>query len=415
MAGGRARLGQVGLALAVAVSVACQTPPPAPPPESLVTPLELEQESQPILFKDVIFRIPSGKLIGGWYRGINDRLVKEIRWNSNLGRTVEFNVAGTDRLLERGYNAVDPAGAMFTDEPVATTRFKLGGVVKELTLNAYFDSGLRRGYAISELSMDVQLFDSAVREIVFSRQYTGWGLDEGRDPRALSPAVLNAFDKALADPEFAAIVIGPPAAVLAAGEPVAVPRCADGPYVLPRDLESAREAVVTVRAGSGSGSAVIVSSEGHALTAAHVVQGLKEVQVLMPFGVRLPAEVVRIDKPSDAALLRISGSEHRCIAIEEVAALDVGSEVFAIGSPLGEDLPRSVTRGIVSGRPELDGLELIQTDASVNLGNSGGPLLDNDGRIVGIVVQKALGIGIEGTAFALPIDTATERLAISWD
>ena len=83
-----------------------------------------------------------------------------------------------------------------------------------------------------------------------------------------------------------------------------------------------------------------------------------------------------------------------------------GTDLFAVGHPLGEGLSFSVSRGIVSGFREMDGVRFIQTDASLNPGNSGGPLLDMNGHLVAIVVWKAVGADLEGLGFGVPIQDA---------
>jgi serine protease Do len=88
--------------------------------------------------------------------------------------------------------------------------------------------------------------------------------------------------------------------------------------------------------------------------------------------------------------------------------------VFAVGSPLGGELSWSVSRGVISGVRDLDGRQLLQTDASLNPGNSGGPLIDSHLRVLGIVSFKVAGDGIEGIGFGVPADVVEERLGLSW-
>jgi S1-C subfamily serine protease len=103
-----------------------------------------------------------------------------------------------------------------------------------------------------------------------------------------------------------------------------------------------------------------------------------------------------------------------CVPVARVAP-EVGIEVFAIGSPLGSGLEFSVSKGIVSGARRVDDMRFLQTDASVNPGNSGGPLLDLAGEVVAIISWKIAAQGLEGLGFGVPVDAVVERLKIVMD
>jgi S1-C subfamily serine protease len=171
-----------------------------------------------------------------------------------------------------------------------------------------------------------------------------------------------------------------------------------------------------VRAGQGSGSGFVIDDDGHLLTNAHVVEGVKRVEVeIGDDGDSRSAEVVGMDPSSDVALLHVEESEDlRPLETGDSSDVDVGDPVVAIGNPFGLD--RTVTTGIVSAKQRQiqapNGFsisDVIQTDAAVNPGNSGGPLLDGAGRVIGINSQIASGSGgNDGVAFAVPIATAQD-------
>ena len=119
------------------------------------------------------------------------------------------------------------------------------------------------------------------------------------------------------------------------------------------------------------------------------------------------------DEEADLALLRIQGRNHPCAPIRVAdRELALGSDVFAINVAIGDDRRPTITRGVVSGYPEKDGRRFIQTDASLNPGGSGGPLLAPDGRVAGITVLKVVGEGIEGLGLAVPAHEAVRQLDI---
>jgi serine protease Do len=159
----------------------------------------------------------------------------------------------------------------------------------------------------------------------------------------------------------------------------------------------------------GLGSGFIVSNDGYILTNAHVVDGSKEVDVKLTDRREYKAKVVGTDPKSDIALLKIDARNLPTVRIGDSSHLKVGQWVVAMGSPFGFE--NSVTAGIVSAKSRsLAGdsyVPFIQTDVAVNPGNSGGPLFDLDGDVIGINSQiySQTG-GYQGLSFAIPIDIA---------
>jgi S1-C subfamily serine protease len=161
----------------------------------------------------------------------------------------------------------------------------------------------------------------------------------------------------------------------------------------------------------GQGSGVLFTPDGYALTNHHVVEGASILKASLPDGSAWPAELVGVDPDTDIALLRIGGSGHPAAAIGRSASLRTGQMVVAIGNPFG--FQSTVTAGIVSAlgrslRARSGRLidSVIQTDAPLNPGNSGGPLVDGAGRVIGINTA-AIAHG-QGICFAVGIDTAID-------
>jgi S1-C subfamily serine protease len=159
----------------------------------------------------------------------------------------------------------------------------------------------------------------------------------------------------------------------------------------------------------GAGSGVIVSPDGYALTNNHVVRGAGRVEGVLHDGSVVPAEVVGADPDTDLALLRLGGRGHPAAQLGDSDALKVGELSIAIGNPLG--LQATVTVGVISAlrrtlRGESGRLieDVIQTDAALNPGNSGGALVDADGAVIGI--NTAIIGGAQGICFAVPSNTA---------
>jgi putative serine protease PepD len=167
--------------------------------------------------------------------------------------------------------------------------------------------------------------------------------------------------------------------------------------------------VVQVRSGQGSGSGVVIDARGHVLTNHHVVEGVRSVSLVDSSGRTVTAQVIGSDAGSDIAVLRAGDGQLPAANLGVSADLAIGQPVIAVGSPLG--LNGTVTSGVISAVDRRSSSEaMIQTDAPINPGNSGGPLVDLDGRVVGINTSIAtLGGGRAGNigiGFAVPIDRA---------
>lgn len=271
-------------------------------------------------------------------------------------------------------------------------------------------------------------------------------LDEPAPPRRRPlgglPTILavSALSASLASAGTAAVLLGLPAAAPAAtgvgGVQVGSGSGAEVDGDLPAIVAAARESVVTITAdGVGSnglspfqvptrgvGSGVILTTDGYILTNRHVVAGSDSLTVAMSDGTELPGRVVRLAADTDLALLKVEATGLPAAVIGDSEALAVGQTAIAIGSPLGS-YTETVTRGIVSGldreitvadeatRQRVTLRGLIQTDAAINPGNSGGPLLDGDGRVVGI--NTAIAADAEGLGFAIPIAAAAELIDLA--
>ena len=157
----------------------------------------------------------------------------------------------------------------------------------------------------------------------------------------------------------------------------------------------------------GQGSGVIMDEEGYILTNNHVVQGASGIHVSLNEGRTVPARIIGEDWPTDLALIKIETKGLLAAEWGNSDRLEVGALVWAVGSPFGLD--QSITAGIVSAKDRQAGphQQFLQTDAAVNPGNSGGPLVDALGRVVGINTA-IVGRSYQGISFAIPSMIAQE-------
>jgi S1-C subfamily serine protease len=179
-------------------------------------------------------------------------------------------------------------------------------------------------------------------------------------------------------------------------------------------LPSVASLAVRTSRGEGSGSGSVITADGYLLTSAHVVAGANSAEAAFTDGTTVKVDVVGRDVLSDLAVLKARGAVPAPVAMGRAEDLRVGQLVVAVGSPLG--LAGSVTAGIVSGLgrslPTKSGRvvdEVIQTDAALNPGNSGGALADGRGRMVGVSTAVA-GVGL---GLAVPVNDSTHRIIAS--
>lgn len=184
---------------------------------------------------------------------------------------------------------------------------------------------------------------------------------------------------------------------------------------MPTNFEEAMEATVTVKTNEGHGSGIIVSNNGYILTNFHVVSSSKDLEVILGNGEKLKATLVRKNEINDLALLKVNQNFDIAFSIPSVKNFNIGQEVYAIGTPAAIELGQTLSKGIVSGFRKFDYGEMIQTDVSINFGNSGGPLIKNSAELMGIVNSKIVGKGIEGVAFCIPAYKVFELLGISYE
>jgi putative serine protease PepD len=183
-------------------------------------------------------------------------------------------------------------------------------------------------------------------------------------------------------------------------------------------LPAVVELQVSSAGQQGTGSGVVLRSDGYILTNAHVVEGATRITVTLQSGERVDAELVGSDATDDLAVVRVAKTGLQAATVGRSASLAVGQRVIAVGSSFG--LEGSVTEGIVSalhrvvlaggpGQDSSDLIDAIQTDAAINPGNSGGALADDRGRVIGITTAIESSSGANaGVGFAVPIDRAVQ-------
>ena len=179
-----------------------------------------------------------------------------------------------------------------------------------------------------------------------------------------------------------------------------------------RKIADAVGGVVTIMNSAGTGSGVLVSGDGYVLTNSHVVGDDKEVRVRWSDGIEGLAQVERVSKNRDIAIIKTNPRDRTPLAIKR-GPVTPGDRVYAVGSPNGKAFQGTVSSGVISAERVIDGLRYIQSDVSISPGSSGGALLDESGSVIGITVAFYLNGGRPaGLNIFIPIGDAMDFLAL---
>ncbi len=183
-------------------------------------------------------------------------------------------------------------------------------------------------------------------------------------------------------------------------------------------IETALQATVTIEVtgpdGVGHGSGFITSSDGMIITAAHVIEGATSALVRLQNGEELNVEgVIAIDGARDFAIVRVAGFDLPTVPLGNADDLSVGQRVIVIGAPIDAALAGTISDGLLAADRLIDGTRTLQISAPTSPGNSGGPVLTEQGQVIGLVVSGITLDGAENINFALPINYVRGQLALA--
>ena len=386
--------------------------------QGLAVKLGLEPLKVALLAGDEIGTVTSGMFCNNRQPMIvGDPLLKNY---GNFAAGVTLQV-----LRKNGYPLAGLAKAnAFDNELAAAPDFKIGGVVRGLRMEICQAQDGAEGWIY--VKVDWAVYAEKAKRVVFQRSTEGLAMSKDRVPDLPGRAVAAAVENLLASPELLAVLKAPPPAVEAAApsasaasgalasaaEPAGALRLAGASAPeggAQKNQARLRAAVVTVETASGSGSGFYIDRTGYLMTDFHVVKGSKFVRLKMANGDKLVAQVVKVSERDDVALLKSEAVDLEPLAIRP-DVLDVGEEVYAIGTPLGV-LSSTMTRGVLSADRVIQGTHVLQSDAAVTFGSSGGPLLDGQGRVIGLA--KSVLNGGKGFNFFIPVLDALRSLELT--
>jgi S1-C subfamily serine protease len=318
-------------------------------------------------------------------------------------------------MTAAGYPSPVQMESSFDDTARHEVEFDVGVVVRKLQMNLCTRGKDLLGGVYVEAKWE--LYSKKSRRVVFEK--IAEGSYENTSPETISfgGIIERAFAvsarNVLAERKFGDILAGLeplPVAEAPVAQPVVLHNGTPPAGGVSQNAAMLRAAVVTINNGTGTGSGFFVTPEGYLLTNQHVVGDVKFVKVQLATGRELVGEVLKVDAKRDVALVKTEPIGAITLALR-TSEPNIGEDVYAIGSPLGEKLSGTVTRGVLSGHRTIGEMRYIQSDVSVLPGNSGGPLLDASGRVVGISARAVLA-GLANMNFFVPINEALSTLVL---
>lgn len=357
----------------------------------------------------------------------------------------EYNATFFDEFKRANYDVIGDPSDMFQDN-AATADISIGGVITDMTRELCYPNATtyyvdkKMGKSKATITVEWQVYANLDKKIIYKTSTTGEASRDFTDGNADEVQYLafsSALQGLLSDKKFRDLMIvrqapapsNAPGGAPDAGpgglrdEPAGAgsmtssgPSSAMGAMRVPlakndsRPLADVQKCVVVLQVGGGHGSGFLIGDEGYILTNDHVVMDLDTIRVVMSNGSKFEGRVLNRDPRQDVALVKIDGAPVKGLR-PRMDDLAVGTDVFAVGAPKDMNLAGSVSKGIVSSY-RMDGqVRWLQSDTTVNHGNSGGPLVDAQGRVVGICSNGRT--DATNINFFVPIVQALEKTGLT--
>ena len=376
---------------------------------------------RPISLAKLIIRIPRGDTFGIAKYGFCFRDNK-LTWKGGTLdiKAEQFDDAFRERLKNAGISiAGDPSNLFGGSDNAA--EYLVGGAIDHMDVRVCYPNGypgvedyeLSRGTA--KMDVEWQIYSQIERKVVATIRTTGTTdrlKNKGGGPFGIFiDAFSDAVDQLARNDAFLRSIATPSVGMKIARTAPAgiVPIQIRTPSSSPAPLTDVVGSTAIIFANGGSGSGFLISPDGYLLTNHHVVGDSQYVKVRWSDGIEALGEVVRSDKGRDIALVKSDAKGRRALTLR-TDAVRIGEDVFAVGAPTGERFQNTVTKGIVSATRLFNGYNFIQSDVGVTHGNSGGPIVDSKGQVVGLT-----DLGFDNAPMVnlfIPIDEAITFLGL---
>lgn len=356
----------------------------------------------------------AGVMQGGWICGTETPVV----WNNQLVATVKQPIARAFRreMNRAGYPPPASRDSAFESKPAVNSDLDMAATLNHLDIRACDGGGGEYSGGLW-LQLRWEVFSPKLQKVVLDVTTEGGQWSDTPEKISMVQMLDRAYGVAtanlLADPRFVEIMSGAEAAPAPAAARLRIKPGREPVGGLAKNATLIRAAVVTLDSGRGTGSGFFIGREGYLLTNQHVVKDARFLKVKLATGRELVGEVLQAHARRDVALVKTESTGAEPLAIRP-GEPNIGEDVYAIGSPLGEKFIGTLTRGVLSGHRTLDALRFLQSDVAVLPGNSGGPLLDANGQVIGIAV-RAFDAGRANLNLFIPIQEALDALAVDLD
>ncbi len=365
----------------------------------------------PVIVKDVMWDVNDGSIIGKEDKK-EDIYFKRSFFNTYIYRKTICNELSTTAFRTYECENYNPSGDEVLAKPGS---IYIQPLINKLNLDIDYKKGIRRCAIHVSWKFMASSDDFLLKEVTDIVNITSEKTDNKwviAEALALSAVKITQDEKLFAE----IVELRKNTNMKSFDATISINKVKRPQFLKQKDLiKQLMEGVVTIETENGGhGSGFFISEDGYIITNQHVVKKQKTVNVRLGKSMTIIGEVVRVSEGYDLALIKVSGKGFVPISIGNSDSLEVGEDVLAIGTPEDVSLGQSVTKGIVSGRRKFEERVYIQTDVSVNHGNSGGPLINEFGEAIGVVSQKLIGVGTEGIGFCIPSNSIADVLNITF-
>jgi len=344
-----------------------------------------------------------------------------LAWTTNNFGNLNPRAVKTFReeLTKVGYKVAGDPNELFSDSSTVKVDLEVGGLVTDLVVT-HCQQSASEALGGAFLKVKWQVYSPSAKAVVF--QVITEGSSQNLDKPDLyrpSDRLINAFrmatDNLLAEQGFRDLVVGnatPQESAAPTAPRYILTRLQVPPGGLAKNVEALRGSVATVYSMAGTGSGFFIGTDGYLITNQHVVGDSRYVKVKLLTGRELVGEVLISKQIRDVALIKTEPLEGTALSVRD-SEPGIGAEVYALGSPFGETFQGTITKGVLSGYREIEGIRYLQSDVTVLPGNSGGPLLDEAGAVVGMARLRGGAVGGNLNLF-IPIGEALNELGIQF-